>query len=184
MEQIRREKALNIPNVLTVIRMLLLPAIVWRFRRGDSQGALAFYAVAMLTDVFDGMIARQFNQITSVGKLLDPIADKLSLITLLWLFVSEGQIPSWVMGVMLVKECLLVAGGMAALRLGVVSCALPIGKATTLTFVFSMTARFLAFRYAADILLWIAVFLSMVSLFWYAALMTRKLSHYNAVSTK
>lgn len=184
MEQIRREKALNIPNVLTVIRMLLLPAVVWRFRCGDSQGALAFYAIAMLTDVFDGMIARQFNQITSVGKLLDPIADKLSLITLLWLFVSDGQIPSWVMGVMLAKECLLIVGGVAALRMGVVSCALPIGKVTTLAFVFSMTARFLAFRHAADVLLWIAVLLSMASLFWYATLMIGKLSQYNTVSTK
>lgn len=184
MDQIRREKALNIPNILTIIRIALLPAVVWRFRRGDSLGALAFYVIAMLTDALDGVIARRFNQITSLGKLLDPIADKLSLLTLLWLFVADGQIPSWILGVMLVKEAALIIGGIVALRRGVVAYALPIGKVTTVLFVVSMIARFLGLRTAADMLLGISVLLSLVALFWYAVVMTRKLSICNTVSTK
>ena len=184
MEQIRREKILNIPNILTMVRIGLLPAVVWRFRRGDSMGALAFYLVAMLTDAFDGIIARRFNQITSFGKLLDPIADKLSLITLLWLFVADGQIPSWVLGIMLAKEAALIAGGIVALRHGIVSYALPIGKVTTVSFILSMVARFLALKAAADMLLMLSVVLSLAALIWYALVMTRRLSEYNTVSTK
>ena len=184
MEQIRSEKSLNIPNILTVSRILLLPGVVWRFRRGAYMGALAFYLSAMLTEAFDGVIARRFNQITSLGKMLDPIADKLSLITLLCLFVADGQIPSWVLGIVLAKEMLLVAGGAIAFRRGIVSCALPIGKVTTVLFIVSMVARFLALKAAADLLLAASVILSLAALFWYAAVMTRKLAEYNTVSTK
>lgn len=183
-EQIRREKALNIPNVLTVIRICLLPAVVWRFRRGDSIGALVIYLIAMFTDAVDGFIARRFNQITSIGKLLDPIADKLSLIVLLWLFVADGQIPPWVLGVMLGKEIALIIGGAAALRRGIVSYALPIGKVTTVSFILSMAARFLGLRSAADMLLYTSLLLSMVALVWYALAMSRRLSGSHADSTK
>ena len=62
---------------------------------GDTTGALIVYMTAMLTDALDGIIARKTNQITALGKLLDPIADKLSLVTLLGLFVSNGEIPLW-----------------------------------------------------------------------------------------
>lgn len=184
MDQIRREKALNIPNILTLVRIGMLPAVAWRFRRGDSMGALMFYLIAMLTDALDGIIARRFNQITSLGKLLDPIADKLSLITLLWLFVADGQIPSWILGIMLAKEAALIIGGVVALRRGVVTYALPIGKVTTVSFILSMVARFLGRRVAADLLLGVSVLLSLVALFWYAVVMTRKLSSCNTVSTK
>jgi len=183
-EQICREKVLNIPNILTMTRIALLPAVVWRFRIGDWMGALAFYLIAMLTDVFDGMIARQLGQITSFGKLLDPVADKLFLITLLWLFVSDGQIPLWVLTIMLIKEVALIAGGIAALKCGIVSSALPIGKLTTAVFILSMIARFLRLRTAADFLLEVSLVFSVAALFWYAAVVMRRVSEYNTFSTK
>lgn len=169
MEDIRRENALNLPNLLTMLRIGLLPAIVWRFRRGDSFGALALYLIAMLTDLLDGVIARRCNQITALGKLLDPIADKLSLITLMWLFAADGQISAWVLWLVLAKELLLVIGSAAALRQGIVVYALPIGKVTTLAFVLSMIARFLAFRSVADGLLAVSIALSFAALGWYMA---------------
>jgi len=175
MEQIRREKNLNIPNLLTLLRMTLLPAIVWRFRRGDTFGALAAYVVAMLTDAVDGIIARRFNQITSLGKLLDPIADKLSLLTLIGLFVADGQIPLWVLGVVVCKELLLVIGSAIAFHSGIVVYALPIGKVTTVTFIVSMIARFLGFKPAADLLLGISLALSLVALVWYTVVGMRKM---------
>ena len=92
MEHIKQDQIINIPNALTVVRILLLPVVVWRFMIGDATGALIAYLAAMLTDALDGIIARKFNQITALGKLLDPLADKLSLVTLLGLFVSDGQI--------------------------------------------------------------------------------------------
>ena len=175
MDQIRNEKVINIPNLLTVLRIALLPAVVWRFLNGDSKGALVFYVIAMLTDVVDGFVARTFNQITSLGKLLDPIADKLSLLTLLTLFVMDGQIPVWVLGIILAKEAMLVAGSAVAFKHGVIVHALPIGKVTTISFVLSMVARFLSLREAADILLGVSVVLSIAALVWYSWVVTNKL---------
>lgn len=184
MEHIRQDKILNVPNFLTAVRIALLPAVVWRFRLGDWIGALAIYLIAMLTDALDGVIARKTNQITALGKLLDPIADKLSLLTLMVLFVSDGQIPLWVLFVILLKETALVIGGGVALRRGIVVYALPIGKVTTVAFVVSMVSRFLGLRPLADALLWISVALAMVSLVWYGVDLMKKLGNNKADSTK
>jgi phosphatidylglycerophosphate synthase len=121
----------------------------------------------MLTDAADGIIARRFDLVTALGKLLDPLADKLSLLTLIALFVWSGQIPAWVMAVVLIKEFVLVVGSMAALRLGVVVCALPVGKLTTAAFVVSTVTRFLGWKAAADMLLSVSLGLSMTALAWY-----------------
>ena len=182
-EHIKQDQIINIPNTLTVIRILLLPVVVWRFMVGDATGALIAYLAAMLTDALDGIIARKFNQITALGKLLDPLADKLSLVTLLGLFVSDGQIPLWVLAIILVKEVTMVIGGGVALKRGIVVYALPIGKVTTVVFVLSIIARFLSWTQIADKLLWISVALSMVALIWYAVDLMKKLG-IKANSTK
>ena len=174
MEQIRKEKVFNIPNCLTVLRMAFLPVVVWRYLKGDKLGALAFYLLAMLTDAVDGILARRLNQVTSLGKLLDPLADKLSLITLLWLFVADGDIPLWVLFVELAREAMLVAGAAVALHRGVVVYALPIGKVTTVGFVASIVARFLGFLRVANVLLYVSVALAMVALAWYTIVTVRR----------
>ena len=173
MEHIKQDKIINVPNALTLVRILLLPVVVWRFVLGDTTGALIVYMTAMLTDALDGIIARKTNQITALGKL--PIADKLSLVTLLGLFVSAGEIPLWVLAIILFKEVMMVIGGGVALKHGIVVYALPIGKITTVTFVLSMVARFMSVLPLADILLWISVALSMVALVWYAIDLMKKL---------
>ena len=183
MEHIKQDQIINIPNALTVVRILLLPVVVWRFTVGDATGALIAYLAAMLTDALDGIIARKFNQITALGKLLDPLADKLSLVTLLGLFVSDGQIPLWVLAIILVKEVTMVIGGGVALKRGIVVYALPIGKVTTVVFVLSIIARFLSWTQIADALLWVSVALSMVALIWYAVDLMKKLG-IKADSTK
>ena len=175
MECLKRENSLNIPNLLTLLRIALLPAVVWRFQKGDSSGALALYVIAMLTDAVDGFLARTLNQITTLGKLLDPVADKLSLLTLLALFVADGQIPFWLLAVVLVKEAILIVGSAVALHRGVVVHALPIGKVTTVTFIFSMIARVLKQSRMADVLLGISVGLSLVALVWYSVVLMGKM---------
>ena len=182
-EHIKQDKIINVPNALTLLRILLLPVVVWRFIIGDATGALLAYMAAMLTDALDGIIARKTNQITALGKLLDPIADKLSLVTLLGLFVSSGEIPLWVLAIILFKEVMMVIGGGVALKHGIVVYALPIGKVTTVTFVLSMVARFMSVLPLADVLLWISVALSMVALVWYAVDLMKKLG-LKADSTK
>ena len=167
MEQICKERVFNVPNVLTLIRIVLLPVIAWRYRIGDRASALIVYLAAMLTDVLDGWIARKTGRITSFGKLLDPIADKLSLLTLLALFVLDGQIPVWVLAVICAKELLMVLGGAAALFNGIVASAQPIGKLTTLLFTVSILLRFIGWKYTADALMYAAAVMSIVALVWY-----------------
>jgi len=174
-EFFRREKVLNAANLLTMLRIAMLPAIVWRFRLGDSMGALILYGLAMLTDAVDGWVARRYQQVTALGKLLDPVSDKLCLLTLLALFVSDGQIPVWLFAIVLVKEAILVAGSLYALSRGVVVFALPIGKATTASFVGSVVFRFLKWRMVADALLGLSLLLSVIALIWYGILFFRKM---------
>lgn len=175
-ESIRQENPLNVPNLLTLMRIALLPAVVWRFRRGDSMGALAVYVIAMLTDALDGAIARRKGQITSLGKLLDPLADKLFLLTLMGLFAADGQISIWLLSAVWIKEAILIAGSAFALRKGIVVSALPLGKATTLSFMLSMTVRFLGWRVAADALLGVSLVFSFAALAWYAIVLAQKLN--------
>ena len=184
MEHIRRDKIVNIPNCLILIRIALLPVVVWRFRKGDSMGALIVYLLAMLTDAVDGFIARRYNQVTALGKLLDPLADKLSLVTLIALFVADGQIPLWLMGIILLKEVAMVVGGAVALKRGIVVYALPIGKITTVAFITSIVVRFLGWRMTADVLLGVSVVLSMVALVWYSLDLMKKLKANDVDSTK
>lgn len=173
MEEIKRDRIVNIPNTLTVVRIALLPAVVWRFLKGDKYGALGFYLLAMLTDAADGILARRLHQVTAVGKLLDPLADKLSLLTLLWLFVAAGEIPLWVILFVLAREAAMIVGSAVALHRGVVVYALPIGKVTTVCFVLSIVARFMELMRIADVLLYASVALSAVALVWYAVVLLR-----------
>ena len=182
MERIQRENALNVPNLLTVLRMALLPAVVWRFRCGDSMGALTLYLISMLTDAADGFLARRWEQITAIGQLLDPIADKLSLVTILVLFVADGQISPWILGAVLLKEGLLVLGSAVALRFGIVVSALPVGKIATLLFVVSTVLRFLSIALLADALLLGSLALSLAALVWYSVVVFREFQIQKAIA--
>lgn len=175
MECFRHERILNAANLLTVLRIAMLPMIVWCYRSGDPMGALVLYTAAMLTDVLDGWIARHYQQITSLGKLLDPVSDKLCLLTILGLFVSDGQIPVWFFAVVLAKEIIFAAGSIFALKRGVVVSALPIGKAATAVFVISVIFRFLMQRAVADVLLGLSLLLSIAAMAWYSAVLIGKL---------
>lgn len=182
MERIQRENALNVPNLLTVLRMALLPAVVWRFRCGDSMGALTLYLISMLTDAADGFLARRWEQITAIGQLLDPIADKLSLMTILVLFVADGQISPWILGAVLMKEGVLVLGSAVALRFGIVVSALPVGKIATLLFVVSTVLRFLSIALLADALLLGSLALSLAALVWYSVVVFREFQIQKAIA--
>ena len=83
----------TIPNVLTMIRLLLIPVFVILYMNGHPKGALAVFAVASLTDLLDGFLARKLNQISNFGKLFDPLADKLMVLTALICQGVGGVIP-------------------------------------------------------------------------------------------
>ncbi len=106
---------LNLPNILTLSRIALLPVIVGLFFVPEvwaAWAALGLYAVAAVTDFLDGVAARKLNQITAFGKFLDPIADKIFVAVLLVVLVGFGRLPgAWMIVpiIILVRE-FLVAG--------------------------------------------------------------------------
>jgi len=99
----------NIPNILTIIRFILIPFIYISVLSKHFLTALIIFTISALTDVLDGYIARKYNYITDIGKLIDPLADKLTQIALLLSLTLLGILPSWwIFGVVLIKELVLV----------------------------------------------------------------------------
>jgi CDP-diacylglycerol--glycerol-3-phosphate 3-phosphatidyltransferase len=98
---------LNVPNVLTVVRILLVPVLVVALLEktggGDLLAAIVF-ATASLTDAIDGYLARSRNWVTTFGKLMDPIADKLLIVAALIALVSLGRLEAWVAMVIIARE--------------------------------------------------------------------------------
>jgi len=105
---------MNIPNLLSIFRMCLVPVFVIVFF-SDSPNAHAYaavvYGIAGITDVLDGIIARKFNLITKLGKILDPLADKLMTITAFVCIAIIDLIPWWAIILIFAKDLLLVLGG-------------------------------------------------------------------------
>jgi CDP-diacylglycerol--glycerol-3-phosphate 3-phosphatidyltransferase len=126
---------LNLPNVLTVVRILLVPvlvvALLGETHDGDLLAAMVF-AVASLTDFVDGYLARSRNSVTTFGKLMDPVADKLLVIAALFALVSLDRLPAWVAMVIVARELAVTLSRMAATAQGVVIPAAGWGKLKTI----------------------------------------------------
>ena len=142
---------LTIPNLLSVIRIVLIPVFAVLFLGDHQIAALIVLAVSGLTDLFDGKIARRFNQISDLGKVLDPVADKLTQITIAVLLYikfsssSESLIKtfSWIFLVFIIKEFVMVLFGGIMIAIGLRPSAAEIyGKAATFVFYFVMIALF------------------------------------------
>ena len=127
--------ALNLPNVLTVIRILLVPVLVVALLDGTANGdllAAIVFALASLTDAMDGYLARTRNAITNFGKLMDPIADKLLIIAALVALVSQNRLAAWVAMVIIAREVTVTVTRMHATQQGVVIASNWWGKAKTI----------------------------------------------------
>lgn len=136
----------TIPNVLSLIRIGLLPVFAVLYLKSDTHPALLWWAGAILvlsglTDLFDGWIARHFNQISEVGKLLDPVADKLTQFTVLVCLATQYMELVWLAVICLLKEVAQGIGGFLLLRRGdTVRGSQWFGKVSTMVFYSSMAA--------------------------------------------
>lgn len=99
-----------VPNALTVLRFLLIPIIVIACVQGQYILAIAVLSISGLTDILDGTIARKYNYITDFGKLMDPLADKATQISLLTTLFIRGAIPIWILAIVVLKEFCMVSG--------------------------------------------------------------------------
>jgi CDP-diacylglycerol--glycerol-3-phosphate 3-phosphatidyltransferase len=127
---------MTLPNQLTILRLLLIPVIGFSLSASyayHDQVAAAIYAVAAFTDSLDGYVARKYSLQTELGKFLDPLADKLLVITVLALLVSAGTLAAWVVVVIFAREFLITGLRSIAASQGVVVGSTPWGKSKTLT---------------------------------------------------
>ena len=125
---------LNLPNVLTVMRIMLVPvlvvALLGNTPEGDVLAAIVF-ALASLTDFIDGYLARTRDSITNFGKLMDPLADKLLIIAALISLVSLHRLPAWIAMVIITRELAVTVLRLGATQAGVVIAASMFGKVKT-----------------------------------------------------
>ncbi len=142
---------MNLPNKLTLLRVFLIPFFIF-FVLTDYVGAaspwiaLGIFAVASLTDMLDGKIARKYNLITNFGKFMDPLADKLLTCSAMICFIEKDIMPSWVVIIIIAREFIISGFRLIASDNGVVIAASMWGKVKT---VFQMIMVILMIVYNA-----------------------------------
>lgn len=169
---------MNLPNKLTVLRVIMIPFFVVSLLAFHGEVRLlrnlaaAIFIVASLTDMLDGKIARKYNLVTNFGKFMDPLADKLLVCSALICLIELGQLPSWMVIIIVSREFIISGFRLIAAEQGIVIAASYWGKFKT---VFQMTAVVLlifnipALSAVTNAVLWIAVLLTVVSLADYVA---------------
>ena len=96
---------MTLPNILTAFRLLCLPFLIYELLAGQYMIALVLFCLAGISDFFDGFIARKFSLVSHVGALLDPLADKLLVVSTLGYFVYQGVVPLWFLLIILFRDC-------------------------------------------------------------------------------
>lgn len=100
----------HIPNILTVIRLIFIPSIIVALIYDNYLLALILFTLSSLTDVLDGKIARKYDAISDFGKLMDPLADKLTQLSVLLTLALKNVIPFWIVIILILKESIMIAG--------------------------------------------------------------------------
>ena len=162
---------MNLPNKLTMFRVILIPFFVVfllvDITPVDKWIALAIFIIASLTDMLDGKIARKYNLVTNFGKFMDPLADKLLVCSALICLIELGQIPAWMVIIIISREFIISGFRLVASDNGVVIAASYWGKFKT-TFQMIMICLLIAgldsLRLLTEIVTWAAVILTIVSL--------------------
>ena len=169
----------TIPNVLTILRIILIPVFVVLFFKGQKIAALCVFCAASLTDMLDGYLARKLNQITDFGKLFDPLADKLMVLTAMICQTFWGPLPLIAVLIVAAKELMMVLGGVFMLSKGVVVYSNYYGKAAQVGFIAALILSFFHDQFAEGnimlwgmtpdiLLLWITVALAIIAMIVYA----------------
>jgi len=135
-----RSRRLNPANLLTLLRILVVPIVVLLLYVPDARDvgfrrsvvATILFTLAMFTDLFDGYIARRYGMVTALGKLLDPLADKLLVCASMVMLIPPGRVPAWIVAIILAREIGVTALRGAASTEGLVIAASPLGKAKTI----------------------------------------------------
>ncbi len=172
---------MNLPNKLTLLRILLIPVMVVIYYITKLQEILVFndlslaslliciiFIVASLTDMLDGQIARKYNMVTTFGKFADPLADKILVFSALILLQAQGVVPAWVIVVIMAREFIVSGIRLVAVEQGVVIAASNMGKLKTISTMLAIILLFNAsihnyVEISGMVMLYVATFLTIIS---------------------
>lgn len=162
---------MNFPNKLTVLRILLIPVMVGIYYLDTEPTTLntfsyilvGIFMLASLTDYFDGYLARKNNMITTFGKFLDPLADKLLVMFALLILLDIGFIPMWIVLIILAREFIVTGIRLVAVNEGTVIAASQLGKYKTVTTMLGIVLLLFHIEMIGLIILYIGVALTIIS---------------------
>ena len=166
---------MNLPNILTLLRMLMVPAVIVCFATNHPLWALFFFLLASATDVLDGYLAPQFHPITHFRQVMAPLADKLMLITTLICLYLTGRIPMWVPIVIGVKECTMITVAACLYRKDIILPSNFFGKLATVLFTVAVLMSFFSDTVAPwhTVLLYIATGVALFAMVYYGVIVLR-----------
>ena len=166
---------MNLPNKLTVLRVILVPFFVAFLLLSKSSESLKWielvlFIAASLTDLLDGKIARKYNLVTTFGKFMDPLADKVLTISGMICLIELGRIPSWIVVIIVAREFIISGFRLIATEHGIVIAANYWGKWKTtfqMIMIILMIVNLPALSLVTNIVMWIALALTIISLITY-----------------
>ncbi len=156
---------MNIANKLTMLRVILIPAffvVLYVNFPGCKYVALGIFVVASLTDFLDGHLARSRNLVTDFGKFMDPLADKVLVTSAMLMFVSWGQMPAWVLAVVITREFAVSGLRMIAATSGKVIAAGWAGKVKTASTMVAIILMLLPIPDVVNLICWIVILVTTV----------------------
>lgn len=168
-------RALNVPNAITVVRLACLPLFLWLLFGRDNRAAAAGLLGALgATDWIDGYIARRWHQVTDLGKVLDPVADRLLFFVGAGAILVDGSVPLWFAAAVLAREALVAAATLTLAALGARRIDVTwVGKAGTFGLMvafpmFLASASTVSWREVAEVLAYVTGIPGLL-LSWYSA---------------
>jgi len=170
---ISKNETFNLPNTITLLRISIVPFLfVLLLEPGEFWSLILaiLFAVASITDIFDGYFARKYNLITTMGKFLDPIADKLIVNTAMILMIPIGRIPAWIVAITIIRDLIVDVIRSIASSEGHCIQASSLGKQKTLAQIIAVTALMIHYsifgidaHIVGTVILYIALFLTIYS---------------------
>jgi CDP-diacylglycerol--glycerol-3-phosphate 3-phosphatidyltransferase len=170
---ISKHETFNLPNTITFLRLSIVPFLfILLLEPGEFWSLILaiLFVIASITDVFDGYFARKYNLITTMGKFLDPIADKLIINTAMILMIPIGRIPAWIVAITIIRDLIVDVIRSIASSEGNYIHASSLGKQKTLAQTIAVTALMIHYsifgvdaHFVGTIILYIALFLTIYS---------------------
>ena len=170
---ISKHETFNLPNTITLLRISIVPFLfILLLEPGEFWSLILaiLFVIASITDLFDGYFARKYNLITTMGKFLDPIADKLIVNTAMILLIPIGRIPAWIVAITIIRDLIVDVIRSIASSEGIYIHASSLGKQKTLAQNIAVTALMIHYsifgvdaHFVGTVILYIALFLTIYS---------------------